>query len=253
MDDRSYFAIRPAIIVAIVVAFLTAAVLVLVPGWNSDEAPNPRAPLGTYDGCVVVDVSSSTRKSRHAYLRAAREFALRVGTSSDGEICVITAGGNPLASEVLGADVGPDRGVADNNAQEKAQVSQKVDHFVDQLGRLLEAERTERPGSAVIASMIAASRALREGGRLLVATDGLETSSLGQFTQMNLSPPGRRRFIVRLQRRDLLARLGGVTVEMPFLNFSSATVAIERQVAIEAFWLEYLQRAGATVEIGRRG
>jgi hypothetical protein len=222
---------------------------------GGDAAAGGSAPAGTYDGCVVADVSGSTKRARDGYLRAVEAFALDLGQDTDGRMCVILAAGDPLASQVLETNVGPDPADRGDEAFEPASIRKNVNQAVADIAALLDNPPDQGGGSALIAAMVAASRAVREGGNVLAITDGIEDSDVADFHDVDLSPAGRRAFVKELRRRDLLAPLGGVTVTLPYLNFLArkSHLSPEQQVNIEAFWREYLEAAGATPDIARSG
>lgn len=230
--------------------FLTAGVAACLAPAACGGSPDPRAPRPEgFASCTAADVSGSTRKIRPRYVEAFQQIANETGEHGSGTVCLVLAAGDPQAEGTpQTAFVGP---MHDNPVYAPGEISRAVGVATTQFDRLMREPPVTEGGSAIVEAAAVAAAALRKRDRLLLATDGLQTSDLtGDFLDADLSAAGIERLLDRIEGAHLLPDLEGVTVWMPLLLAHPDGLDITQKQAarIRQFWIAWAKRAGATLD-----
>jgi hypothetical protein len=235
--------------VAAATLIVTIAIAAVLP-MAASAANDPRAPRGDgAAGCVVADVSGSTRQARPLYVSAFSKFATDIGLHGSGALCLILAAGDPQAEGVpMTTSVAPTHR---NPIYAPREVAAAVSTASRQFSELLAHPPVKRAGSAIAESAAVAARGLHRGDHLLLATDGIQSSDLlGDFHRVDLSPDGIRALLTKLSRAGLMPNLEGVTVSMPLLLIhpGGTSMSTAREARVRRFWEVWANHAGATLD-----
>lgn len=136
----------------------------------------------------------------------------------------------------------------------------KLDAAVDELGRAFDniaSTPPESEGTAIVDSLENAGRYFANKGEveqkhLVLLSDMFEVSS--SFSPADvLTPGGRQRVLRRLEAQDRIPDLRGVEVYVAGAGVTDAEHDAEQVRAMRAFWVELLERAGASLPEHRYG
>lgn len=220
---------------------LLAACLSVVGCGETDVADRPA-------GCVLADVSGSTKDARTEYSGEFASFARYIGEKGIGEVCLVMAAGDPIAEGApMYAPVGPSAQHRDSPDFAPEEIQANVEAATTDVKGLLARPPVAAKGSAIVEAAVVAGDVLKEGDCLTILSDGVQHSgATGHFRTIDLSDVGITRLLDRLQQAGLLARLDGVRVDMPLLLFHPGGMHMqaERQVQIKIFWKRWLERTG---------
>lgn len=204
------------------------------------------------NSCVVADVSGSTREASKSYVEKFTKFATETGEDGSGELCVVTAAGDPIAEGApLTYSVGPDSDPTTPEAA--AEVRAKVTDAARQYRSLLAHPGVNRVGSELVEAAVVASASLKPGDRLSFLSDGLQNSdATGAIKDENLTPAKIDSILDDLDEAGLLADLDGVRVEFPLMNFHPGGNSADSHnlIGVEAFWRAWADRVGAELSAG---
>jgi hypothetical protein len=218
---------------------------------NSGDARAPRA--NGYAACVVADVSGSTQKARGYYVDAFKKFAKDAGTGGSGQICLVVASGDPQGEGAPRvAYVGPDPSHRDNPVYAPGEIARAVETATGQFAALMAHPPVSAHGSAIVESAAVVAPNLHRGDRLLMTTDGFQSSDLiGDFHHADLSDAGISKLLNKVARARLLPDLSGVTVEMPLLLFHPGGTSFSqvKQSKIRSFWIAWARRTHAKLDL----
>jgi hypothetical protein len=223
-------------------------------GSKSPDASDARAPrTNGYAACVVADVSGSTRKARRFYADAFKKFAKDAGTDGSGQLCLVVASGDPQGEGTPQvAYVGPDPSHRDNPVYAPGEIARAVDTATGQFAALMAHPPVSAHGSAIVESAAVIASNLHRGDRLLMTTDGFQSSDLvGDFHHADLSDAGISKLLDKIARARLLPDLSGVTVQMPLLLFHPGGTSFSQvhQSQIRSFWIAWARRAHAKLDL----
>lgn len=239
---------RLPFVVPLVLALAAAA-----GGCGSDSSASARTPVG----CVLADVSGSTREARREYLGDFARFARSVADGGADEICLVVAAGDPLAEGApMFAPVGPSPEHRDSPDFAPGEIRANVDAATADVGALLDKPPVRDGGSALVEAAVVAADVLEPGDRLLMLTDGIQFSpAAGDFHDVDLSAAGITTLLDKLEQNDLLADLEGVEIEIPLLLFHPGGLDMdaEQQVGIREFWTAWASRTGGELVPRDRG
>lgn len=204
------------------------------------------------DSCVLADVSGSTREASNRYVEEFTSFATEAGENGSGQLCVVTAAGDPIAEGApRNYSVGPD---SDRTTPEAAaEIRTKVTDAAREYRSLLARPGVDRIGSELVEAAVVASGSLEPGDHLLFLSDGLQNSdATGAIKDEDLTAAKIESLLNRLEEAGLLADLEGVEVEFPLLNFHPGGNSVDSKglVGVEAFWRAWAERVGADFSSG---
>ncbi len=209
-----------------------AVALVLIAGTVAFSLDSTHRP----SGCVIGDVSKSTREAREEYLEEFSRFATAIGTEGSGNLCVILAAADPIAEGLPRSSfVGPDPETKES-VDERASIEEKVINATDDFSNLLADPEVEERGSALVEAATVAAEALDPGDRLLYLSDGLQwTREVGHLIEMDLTPASTAALLARLDREGYVPDLHGIEVSFPYMFFHPGGLD-ENTVKVRRFW-----------------
>jgi hypothetical protein len=221
---------------------------------KSSTAGDPRAPRANgYAACVVADVSGSTRKARRFYADAFRKFVKDAGTDGSGQVCLVVASGDPQSQGTPRvANVGPEPSHRDNPVYAPGEIARAVATATGQFAALMAHPGVSAHGSAIVESAAVVAPNLHRGDRLLMTTDGFQSSDLvGDFHDADLSDAGIAKLLDKIEQARLLPDLSGVTVQMPLLLFHPGGTSFSQvdQSEIRSFWIAWAHRTHAKLDL----
>lgn len=221
-----------------------AAALAVFAAWSLAN-PEDKGP----SGCVVADVSESTKEARKSYLKEFSEFATDIGLHGSGKVCLVLAAEDPTAqSRVAVAEVGPDDG-DENSPLTESEVETKVQEATAQLEALLVTPTVDASGSRLVEGAAIAASHLESGDRLLMLSDGLQNGpDTGRV--IKLEEGQIPQVMDHLGEVELIPDLSGIEVEFPLMLFHPEGIGVsaERAQVVREFWRQWVELSAGTLK-----
>jgi hypothetical protein len=246
----------------------TAAVLALATLMLS--ACGPPEP-GTMKGCVVVDVSGSSRPLiTRLYLPGFVKFVQRISDKGSGDVCFAFAG----ATTTGGAGARAHFGCANPKDRLRcpAEIRRNVEAAAGQLTAVAD-QIANAPGpnqfrgeTQILEALHEVGQATSPGDEILVLSDAIQSSEeTGNFNSgktLRLTDADIERILGRMKRDRLLPNLRGRVLRIPYplKNYvtegssglvRSATMSAAHKERIHVFYERYAAATGATLRYGR--
>lgn len=221
-----------------------------------------RAKVGAARGCVIVDISGSSRPLIEGqYLPGFIKFVQRISREGTGEVCFAFVGagntGGPGAAAHFGCSNPDDRvrcpGEIKNNVQAAAaQLSTVGEQIANAPGR-----NQFRGASRILETISAIAPATRAGDEILVLSDAIQDSGLtGDFNRgkrIAMDEADIQRIIGRLRQARLLPDLQGRTLRVPYPLISAkgpSRWSDARKEKLHRFYEAYAAATNAALRYG---
>lgn len=220
------------------------------------------AKVGTARGCVIVDISGSSRPLiQGQYLPGFIKFVQRISHKGKGEVCFAFVGagntGGPGAAARFACSNPDDRvrcpGEIKNNVRAAAaQLSTVGEQIANAPGH-----NQFRGASRILETISEVAPATRPGDEILVLSDGIQDSGLtGDFNrgkQTALDEADFQRIIGTLRQARLLPDLQGRTLRVPYALISAkgpSRWSDARKEKLRRFYEAYAAATKATLRYG---